>query len=198
MSDGLSTQHSGDVVGTPCPVCGAGVSKFHARIDGYDYFQCINCSSLYIDRATLDRIDAGESTRVYDESYWNEELRAARERADGVSPVRAGEAILCARRPVERFLDIGTGPGYLPDALARHFPAHPDMFHGVELFPPEEHSTHPNYLIGDVAGLRGSFDAGTCIEVTEDLTPAMLKNVARGLAAISRPGTLVVVQYRHA
>ena len=190
MSDGLSMQRSGDATGMPCPVCGAGVSKFHARIDGYDYFQCIDCSSLYIDRATLDRIDAGQSTRVYDESYWNEELRSARERADGVSLVRAGEAILYARRPVERFLDIGTGPGYLLDALARHFPAHPDMFHGVELFPPEEHSAHPNYLIGDVGHLQGYFDAGTCIEVAEHLTPVMLKNVARGLAAISRPGTL--------
>ena len=190
MSDGLSTQHLGDAAGTPCPVCGAGVSKFHARIDGYDYFQCIDCSSLYIDRATLDRIDAGQSTRVYDESYWNEELRSARERADGVSLVRAGEAILYARRPVERFLDIGTGPGYLLDALARHFPAHPDMFHGVELFPPEEHSAHSNYLIGDVGHLQGYFDAGTSIEVAEHLTPKMLKNVARGLAAISKPGTL--------
>lgn len=173
-----------------CPVCETGASKFHARIDGYDYFQCTSCSSLYIDCVTLDRIDAGQSTRVYDESYWNEELRSARERAGGVSLVRAGEAILYARRPVERFLDVGTGPGYLLDALVHHFPAHPDMFHGVELFPPEEHSTNPNYRVGDVADLRGTFDAGTCIEVAEHLTPRMLKNVARGLAAISGPGTL--------
>lgn len=190
MNDQASIQNLSAPAEMPCPVCGTGASKFHARIDGYDYFQCIECRSLYIDRETLERIDAGESTRVYDESYWKEELRSARERADGVSLVRAGEAILYARRPVERFLDIGTGPGYLLDALARHFPAHPDMFHGVELFPPEEHSAHPNYLIGDVGHLQGYFDAGTCIEVAEHLTPAMLKNVARGLAAISRPGTL--------
>ena len=173
-----------------CPVCQTGESSFHARIDGYDYFRCGGCGSLFIDRATLDMIDAGESTRVYDEAYWNEELRSARERADGVSLTRAGEAILYARRPVERFLDVGTGPGYLLDALARNFPAHPDMFHGVELFPPDEHSTHPNYKVGDVGDLRERFDAGTCIEVAEHLTPKMLKGLARGLAAISSPGTL--------
>lgn len=173
-----------------CPVCEIGASKFHASVDGYDYFQCASYSSIYIDRAALDRIDAGESTRVYDVTYWEEELRAARERADGVSLVRAGEAILYARRPVRRFLDVGAGPGYLLDALACHFPLHTDMFHAVELFPPDEHSTSANYLIGDVGDLRDSFDAGTCIEVAEHLTPTMLKNVARGLAAISQPGTL--------
>lgn len=190
MTDSLSAQGPDTVIATQCPVYGAGASKFHARIDGYDYFQCVDCESLYIDRATLEMIDAGRSTRVYDENYWNEELRSARERADGVSLVRAGEAILYARRPVERFLDIGTGPGYLLDALARHFPGRSSMFHGVELFPPEAHSTNPNYLVGDVADLRGTFDAGVCIEVAEHLTPGMLKNMASGLAAISKPGTL--------
>lgn len=190
MAGNPSAPESGTATAMQCPVCGAGASKFHARIDGYDYFQCVDCKSLHIDRATLEMIDAGQSTRVYDENYWNEELRSARERADGVSLVRAGEAIMYARRPVERFLDIGTGPGYLLDALARHFPTHLDMFYGVELFPPEAHSTNPNYLVGDVADLRGTFDAGVCIEVAEHLTPGMLKNMARGLAAISKPGTL--------
>lgn len=189
MND-LSAQHvsARDVI--VCPVCDVGKSTFHAKIDGYDYFRCGDCGSLFIDRATLDRIDAGESTRVYDETYWNEELRSARERADGVSLTRAGEAILYARRPVQRFLDVGTGPGYLLDALARNFPAHPGMFHGVELFPPEEHSDHPNYRVGDVGDLRERFDAGICIEVAEHLTPKMLQRLARGLAAISNPGTL--------
>ncbi|GEM_PF-472224 len=190
MNDHSPTQDRDPVIDTSCSVCETGTSSFHARIDGYDYFRCAACGSLHIDHATLDRIDTGESTRVYDETYWNEELRSARERADGVSLVRAGEAILYARRPVERFLDVGTGPGYLLDALAGHFPAHPNMFHGVELFPPREHSTNPHYLIGDVGDLTGQFDAGTCIEVAEHLTPKMLQRLARGLAAISNPGTL--------
>ncbi|TAN03673.1 MAG: methyltransferase domain-containing protein [Rhodanobacteraceae bacterium] len=190
MNDRPSTQAPARVNDKACPVCEAGASRFHARIDGYDYFQCVECDSLFIDWATLDRIDAGESTRIYDESYWNAELHSARERADGVSLARAGEAILYTRRPVERFLDVGTGPGYLLDALARHFPAHPDMFHGVELFPPDEHSNHPNYRVGDVGDLQDRFDAGACIEVVEHLTPKMLGRVARGLAAISNPGTL--------
>lgn len=104
--------------------------------------------------------------------------------------MRAGEAILYARRPVKRLLDVGTGPGYLLDGLARHFPEHVDMFYGVELFPPEAHSRHPNYVVGDVGALKLRFDAGVCIDVVEHLTPQMLRNVARGLAGISEPGSL--------
>ncbi|MGH8118650.1 MAG: hypothetical protein ACREPJ_15350 [Rhodanobacteraceae bacterium] len=133
-------------------------------------------------------IDAGKSTRIYDETYWAEELHSSRERADGVSLVRAGEAILYARRPVKRFLDVGTGPGYLLDTLACHFPERVDMFYGVELFPPDVHSRHPNYIAGDVGGLKLRFDVGVCIEVVEHLTPRMLGNVAQGLAGISEPG----------
>lgn len=173
-----------------CPVCDVGCSALHARIDGYDYFRCNSCGSLHIDNETLDAIDAGHSTRVYDEDYWAEELKAARERAEGESLVRVGEALLYARRPVRRFLDIGTGPGYLLDALAVRFPLHSTIFHGVELFPPREHSDHPNYLVGKLDDLEGRFDGGVCIEVVEHLTPRMLKELARGLVRISASNSL--------
>lgn len=177
-------------VNTQCPVCEAGESSFHRKIDGYDYFRCDACGSLHIDNATLAAIDGGKSTRVYDAGYWQDELKAARERAQGASLVRAGEAILYARRPVRRFLDVGSGPGYLLDALVGLMPSHGGVFHGVELFPPQEHSRNPNYHVGDVSNLEGIFDAGTCIEVVEHLTPRMLRTLAQGLAAISTPGTL--------
>lgn len=175
---------------TTCPVCEAGKSVFYANIDGYDYLQCGACRSLHIARDVLDDIDRGNAPRIYDEDYWREELRSARERAGGVSLVRAGEAILYCRRPVTRFLDVGTGPGYLLDELAKQFPARQDVFHGVELFPPEEHSSHPNYIKGNVGMLAMTFDAGVCIEVIEHLTPRMLAELARGLARVSAAGTL--------
>ena len=173
-----------------CPVCEAGESSFHRKVDGFDYFRCVACGSLHIDNSTLDAVDAGNGTRVYDAAYWQDELNAARDRAQGASLVRAGEAILYARRPVRRFLDVGTGPGYLLDTLASHFPADRDMFHGIELFPPEDHSANPNYHVGDVRDLDGAFDAGTCIEMVEHLTPRMLRTLAQGLASISAPDTL--------
>jgi hypothetical protein len=166
------------------------VSQFHAQVDGYAYFRCPNCGSLHIDSEALRAIDAGRSTRIYDATYWKEELAAARQRAAGESLVRAGEAILYAQRPVKRFLDVGAGPGFLLDALSKQFPGTADVFHAVELFPPEEHSTHPNYLIGDVGDLSDRFDAGVCIEVVEHLTPSMLKGLATGLAKISEPKSL--------
>ena len=175
---------------TTCPICELGESSFFAKIDGFDYLQCGTCGSLHIERAVLDEIDAGKSPRLYDEAYWREELRSAADRSGGESLARSGEAIFYARRPVRRFLDIGTGPGYLLDQLAKQFPRHADMFHGVELFPPDERSGHPNYHVGEIGDLEDVFDAGVCIEVVEHLTPHMLKGLVRGLAKVSAPGTL--------
>ena len=180
----------GATVTEPCPVCETGLSSSYRHIDGYDYLQCAACGSLHVDRATLSEIDAGRSTRVYDDAYWSEELRSARERACSDGLVRAGEAILYARLPVQRFLDIGTGPGFLLDELSRQLPAYAERFHGVELFPPQEHTSHPNYHQGEIGGLNGLFDAGVCIEVVEHLTPKMLASLVRGLAQVSSPHSL--------
>lgn len=180
----------GERMKADCPVCDSGKSSFYETIDGFDYMQCDACGSLHIARDVLDDIDAGKSTRIYDEAYWQEELRAARERANGAALVRAGEAILYARRPVKRFLDVGTGPGYLLDTLSEQFPGRKGSFYGVELFPPQEHSSHPNYRVGEVAELDMTFDAGVCIEVIEHLTPKMLSGLAKSLARVSAPGSL--------
>lgn len=187
--DALTIEWS-ERVDIKCPVCTSGTSSFFEAIDGYDYLQCTNCESLHIASDVINAIDRGNTTRIYNEAYWQEELRAARERATGPGLVRAGEAILYSRRAVTRFLDVGTGPGYLLDELASHFPARPDMFYGVELFPLDEHSRHPNYRKGEVGDLEMKFDAGTCIEVVEHLTPKMLSRLARGLAKASNPGAV--------
>ncbi len=173
-----------------CPVCVAGDSEFHARIDGYDYLRCCGCDSLYIDKAVLDQMDAGLSPRLYDQAYWADELVSSRERATGVGLVRAGEAILYATRPIRFFLDIGAGAGYLLDELAKQFPQAPELFHGVELFPPEVHTAHPNYHVGQIGDLKQMFDGGVCVEVVEHLTPRMLDGLATGLAKVSAPGSL--------
>ncbi len=178
-----------DLMDTNCPICTTGVSSFFETIDGFDYMQCAHCGSLHIASDVIAEIDGGRSTRLYDEAYWQEELRAARERAAGAALVRAGEVILYTRREVNRFLDIGTGPGYLLDELARHFPERSDMFYGIELFPPAEHSLHPNYRVGEVGELNVMFDAGTCIEVIEHLTPRMLARLVASLAQVSNPGS---------
>ena len=173
-----------------CPVCESGVSTFFANVDGYDYAQCGSCGSLHIASDVLADIDNGHGTRLYDEAYWHEELRAARERARGEALTRSGEAILYCQRPVTRFLDVGTGPGYLLDELSRQFPGRPELFYGVELFPPAEHTNHPHYIQGDVGMLDTAFDAGVCIEVVEHLTPRMLGALVDGLAKVSLPGSL--------
>ena len=102
------------------------------------------------------------------------------------------ETLRMARIPVRRALDIGSGPGFLLDALAELVPSLAKRVHGVERFPPppQQRSRSPNYHVGSIADLEGTFDAGVCIEVIEHLTPTILASLLRQLAGKSSPGAL--------
>jgi hypothetical protein len=168
-----------------------GFSDHYADIDGFAYYECRYCRSLHIDPAVLQSMDAGEEPLGnYADDYWERERTAAIDRADGPSLSRSGEAILYCRRPVERFLDIGTGPGYLIERLQALLYPSGGLIHGVEKFPPHYMVDCPNYHIGDVGDLDTIFDAGVCIEVIEHLTPRMLSGLARGLQKVSAEGSL--------
>lgn len=175
----------------PCALC-SNRSKFFTTIDGVDYFECPVCDFIFADPALLARVDAGEPLRHYDGEYWDNELAAARQRSFGSSLARAAEAFLYCSIPVERFVDIGSGPGYLVDALSTYLPSSRHRFYGVEKYPPrpEERSTHENYLCADLQDLDIKFECGVCIEVLEHLTPAMAGELATAIAAVSVPGSL--------
>ena len=100
-----------------CAIC-EGYGTPWQLIEGYQYFRCQACDSIYIDPEWLGHIDGGKALRTYDETYWRSELRSSRERSFGSSIARVAESILFARRPIEKYLDIGSGPGYLLDALS--------------------------------------------------------------------------------
>jgi hypothetical protein len=139
----------------------------------------------------MQQVDEGAFVRRYDADYWSAELSAARSRSWGEGLARVGETVLYCERPIEVFLDIATGPGYLLDALAAYLPSR-RIFHGVEMFPPPEHSAHPNYLVGGVADFPMAVDAGVCIETIEHLTPRMARGLAEQLAAKCRPDSLIL------
>ena len=143
---------------------------------------------LFLQADLLAEIDAGRSIRKYDDKYWARELKSSRNRSYGSSLARVAEVLHYARAPVENFIDIGTGAGYLLDFLAYHLPSRTSTFYGVEMYPPDQvQSAHPNYLKGRIGDLGKKFQAGSCIEVVEHLTPAMLRTVAQELAAVSDP-----------
>lgn len=174
-----------------CPVCLAGASTLYTVIADYSYYTCEACGSIHVAPDVLAAMDAGAaSIGEYGHEYWESEARSALGRARGLSLCRAGEAILYCRRPVERFLDVGTGPGFLLHELQRLLDPDAEVFHGVEKFPPSFAVEAPNFHIGDVGDAPGSFDAGVCIEVVEHLTPKMLDRLAAGLARVSQPGAL--------
>ncbi len=175
----------------PCPLCGSPAGHYTV-VDGVDYHECEECDFIFADNELLQRVDAGEPLRHYDAQYWDSELESARSRSFGSSLARVAEAMLYCRIPVERFIDIGTGPGYLLDALAAYLPSQRNTFYGVEKFPPvrEERTSHPNYLCSDLAEVQGSFECGVCIEVLEHLTPAMARSLAEAMYRISVPGSL--------
>lgn len=175
-----------------CPCCTSRRTTDFRVIDGHAYFRCRRCRSLFLDPAELDAIDAGASLVKYGDAYWAMELPPARERAYGVSLVRAAEALHYCRRPVQRFLDVGTGPGLFLDAVARHLPASAEVFYGIEKHPPPPslRSTSPRYLVGSLRDLDFRVDCGLCMEVLEHLTPNMARALFSDLAAVSREQAL--------
>jgi hypothetical protein len=182
------------ITDTPgCPVCGSEATRPWERVSGYAYGECASCDSIFIDPGVLREIDGGFGIIEYSESYWQNELRSAWERSYGASLARVAETILYARRPIRRFVDIGSGPGFLLDALSTYLPDSAERFFGVELFPPLAHTAHTNYLVGDVASLTGTFDGGCCIEVFEHLTPRMVSALLGQLAEKSEPDALYVI-----
>jgi hypothetical protein len=174
-----------------CPLCSAPAQDF-GSVDGVSFHLCADCDFIFADPAFLARVDAGESVRKYDASYWAGELAAARARSFGSSLARCAEAVLYCRIPVERFVDVGSGPGFLLDALSTYLPAHRSRFFGVERFPPDPPSCtqHENYLFADLGDVDLQFECGVCIEVFEHLTPAMAAGLARSLHRVSVPGSL--------
>lgn len=175
----------------PCPICNAGNQLPLRDVDGVPYLQCDGCGSILAERAFLERTMAGEA-RQYDDSYWQEELSAARARGYGSSLVRLAEVFLYARRPVRRFLDVSCGAGTLLDSAAEMLPEIADTFWGIEPFPPppEFRARHPNYRVGFLPDLEGRFDGGTCIEVIEHLPPEILRRMLGDLALVSEPGAM--------
>ena len=175
----------------PCPLCDNGTLLPLRDVSGVAYLRCTSCGSILAEAAFLDRTMAGEG-RAYDESYWETEISAARQRGSGNSLVRLAEVFFYARRPVRRFLDVSCGAGTLLDAAAELLPEIAEMFWGIEPFPPPHQfrSRHPNYRVGYLSDLAGRFDGGTCIEVIEHLPPTVLRRMLAQLAAVSELGAL--------
>ena len=179
---------------TVCPVCAVGFSRHYALIDSLNFFQCDSCQSVYLDPAILASIDCGMDPTSFDEGCQKRERDKARLQVTGESLTRVGEAILYARRPVRRFLDVGAGRGDLLDELASLFPGDKDLFHGIESCQPSRHSDHRNFKIGSVASLEGTFDAGVCIEVLGYLTPKNLQSLISDLSRVSEIDSLWLFQ----
>jgi hypothetical protein len=171
-----------------CPVCAEKKSTqlFYRCIDGIDYFECSSCGSILADQGNK------ENSFSYDDEYWKNEAVAAKERSFGSSVNRCAEVFFYSRIPINKFLDIGSGPGYLLDALSTLMPNFASMFYGVELFPPPEkyQSQHKNYMIGSLADQQQKFDGGVCIEVIEHLTPRQLDILVKSLAEVSEQGAV--------
>jgi hypothetical protein len=174
-----------------CPVCEVSSPTILTTVDRLDYYECAACDTIFLERLLIDEIDNGREIRLYDSKYWSEELTSSRVRAYGASLARVAEVILYCRIPIRKFIDIGTGPGYLLDAISTYLPSFQDRVYGVEKYPPPAaQSGHPHYIHGELKNLHHKFQAGCCIEVIEHLTPKMLNSLIADLARVSEPQSL--------
>jgi len=176
-----------------CLLCGDAATHMR-NVDDVDYFECAACDFVFADPELIERIDRGLPSREYNQHYWVSELASAKQRSYGSSLARLAEALLYCAVPVNRFIEIGAGPGYLLEAIRRHLPSHSDVFYGVEKFPPapQYRTDSANYICADLADLGMTFECGLCVEVIEHLTPAMAKGLAASLAKVSVPGSLYI------
>jgi hypothetical protein len=176
-----------------CAVCNSEDTKLFMSVRDVSYQECNSCEVIFASPDVLARIDAGKGIVEYNEIYWKEELYAARGRSWGTSLARVAEVFLYARLPISKFLDIGSGPGYLLDSLQYQLPSS-QVFYANELFPPADEycTTNQNYLRGPLSSFDISFDAGCCIEVIEHLTPSMVKQLFTDLAQKSRPNSIYI------
>src|SRR5260370_13721599 len=179
---------------TRCAICSSKAVSQYRLIDGVEFFECQACGSLFADPEFLRDIETGNVFN-YKHTYWESELHAARERSYGSSLQRLAETFLYCRIAIRRFIDIGSGPGYLLDAVSAALPDSANMFYGVELFPPDAsiRSKHPNYKVCSIGEAGEQFEAGVCIEVIEHLTPAMVDGLAKQMAQVSAPGALYLI-----
>jgi hypothetical protein len=176
-----------------CPCCRGTIEPLWT-VRSFAFYRCRQCTSLTIDPAVIQEIDAGRVVQhAPNPAQVQGEMNAAFERAYGSSLARVAETILYARTPVRRFLDVGTGRGFLLDALSLHLPARREMFFGVELYPPDPHSSHPNYVAGTASAVPEKFEAGSCIEVIQTLTPMQVRALLAEIASRSHPGALYIV-----
>lgn len=168
-----------------CLICENVRSKYFKTVDDIKYFECENCNSLFADPEFISKLQSNNSH--YNEIYWKNETVASKERSFGSSVNRVSEVFLYSRIPIKRFIDIGTGPGYLLDALSILLPNYKSLFYGCEVFPPppQFRTQHKNYKIGTISDLEGKFSAGVCIEVIEHLSPNILKELIKQLAEMS-------------
>ncbi|RNI29230.1 class I SAM-dependent methyltransferase [Rufibacter latericius] len=139
-------------------------------------------------------MDNGTFLINYNSNYWQEELKAAKERSWGTALARTAEVFLYSKLPITKFIDIGSGPGYFLDAISYQLPSSKEIFYAAELFPPaDEYCTKsPNYHKGDILDLNFQFDAGCCIEVIEHLTPKMVESLFQSLAMKSKPNSIYI------
>lgn len=148
-----------------CPLC-ASMASFYVTVDQVQFFDCRSCDFIFADTAFLAAVDAGTAPRKYSQSYWQTEDISARERSFGPSLARFAEGVIYTRIPIKKCIDIGTGPGYLLEALQYHLPSSSQKFFGVEMFPGEHTAqsrlVHPqNYVIGSLKQLSDKFEFGT-------------------------------------
>lgn len=174
-----------------CPICSEGSLIEFRAIDGVQFYECDGCGSLTADPAFLGDVENGR-VKNYETDYWKMENMAARERSYGSSPSRVAELFLYSRNAIRKFVDIGSGPGHLLDSLSMLMPESADIFHAVEMFPPEHgyRTSHPNYMAGSIGQAPHTFDAGTCIEVIEHLTPSMLNGMVKQLSTKASNGAI--------
>ena len=167
-----------------CQICDGNEIFFH-EVDQVAYYQCDSCSSI-----SVDRNFSNNKQKIYDESYWENELNSSKSRAFGGNVIRYAELFLLSRIELKKIIDISSGPGLILDSISTILPNSINNFFAIEPFPPplKYRTKNKNYNVGNIQDLKSKFDGGCCIEVIEHLNYDQLCDLVKKLAMISNDG----------
>jgi len=171
-----------------CPLCGSSASTVYRAFQEIPVLRCTGCQFLYSGRI----MPAGQLASYYQKDFGSDRHRKG-QIVNAATNVRVLASVMDLAK-AKRWLDVGTGYGFLLAALRDRFSVEAS---GVELSESEAAFARENLALNVTSSLndssiaKRSFDVVSCFEVIEHI--ALPVSFLQGLMEYVRPGGYLII-----